>query len=185
MAELQRLKPNPIPAIHPLPEYAVEGQRAEWYAEMKTALQVPWMGVVTMAYAHYPKFFEVLWTGTRELVGSRPFVETALEQQRLVEAEVAALTPPPIVTRLEGAGYGAREIEQIRDINRVFSHGNHAYALLAAITRLLMEGDDMAGSRSGEVEPYTGRHAPDVDVPLVLMEMHHADAPTVANYNDI
>ena len=42
---LQRRKPDPIPAIHPVPEYAVEGERAKWYAEMKVVFQVPWMGV--------------------------------------------------------------------------------------------------------------------------------------------
>jgi len=185
MPDLERLKPVPIPAIHPLPEYAVEGQRAEWYAEMKTALQVPWMGVVTMAYAHYPAFFAALWNGTRELVASRTFVERALEQQRLIEEEVAMLAPPLISDRLAGAGYGEREIEQIRDVNRVFSHGNHAYALIAAIARLLMEGQDMQGSTESALEPYAGRHAPDVDVPFLLMEAHHADAPTVAVYDDI
>ena len=39
MTKLARLKPNPIPAIYPVPEYAVEGECALWYDEMKTALQ--------------------------------------------------------------------------------------------------------------------------------------------------
>ena len=49
MLSIQRLRPDPMPAIHPLPEYLATGRRAEWYEETKKVLQVPWMGVVTMA----------------------------------------------------------------------------------------------------------------------------------------
>ena len=38
-------------------------------------LQVPWMGVVTMGYTHYPTFFGELWRGLKPLCESRPFVE--------------------------------------------------------------------------------------------------------------
>ena len=57
MHRIERLRSDPIPAVHPMPEHLVSGQRALWYEETKTVLQVPWMGVVTMAYAHYPTFF--------------------------------------------------------------------------------------------------------------------------------
>ena len=63
MTELPRLRPEPIPAIHPLPEYQAEGRVKERYEDMKAVFQVPWMGVVTMAYAHYPGFYDALWTG--------------------------------------------------------------------------------------------------------------------------
>lgn len=53
MTALPRLKPAPAPAIHPLPESLAEGQRRSWYEDTKRVLQVRWMGVVTMAYAHY------------------------------------------------------------------------------------------------------------------------------------
>lgn len=54
MTNLPRLRPEPIPAISPLPEYLAEGQRKMWYEEVKQVLQVPWMGVITMAYAPLP-----------------------------------------------------------------------------------------------------------------------------------
>ena len=68
MKTIERLKPDPIPAIHPMPEYLATGQRAIWYEETKQVLQVPWMGVVTMAYSHYPTFFGELWQGLKPLV---------------------------------------------------------------------------------------------------------------------
>ena len=46
---IKRLRPDPIPAIHPLPEYLSTGPRAEWYFDAKRVHQVPWMGVGTMA----------------------------------------------------------------------------------------------------------------------------------------
>ncbi|NQU59802.1 MAG: hypothetical protein HQ512_01610 [Rhodospirillales bacterium] len=185
MIKLARIKPDPIPAVHPLPEYAVEGERAQWYGEMKAALQVPWMGVVTMAFAHYPAFFRELWRGLKPLVASRPFVEEAKALQDLVEGRVAGLNPPPIGERLTGMGYGMREISSIRDTNDVFSHGNHAYALIATIARMLMENGSMDDKSSGTPPVFEGRHAPDLAVPFVLMEAHHADPPTQAGFEDV
>ena len=184
MSALERMKPDPIPAIRPLPEFAVTGERARWYAEMKESLQVPWMGVVTMAYAYYPAFFRELWRGLKPLVESRPFVDEAKALQALVEERVAGLSPPPISERLDRLGYGDREIASLRETNEVFSHGNHLYALIATIARLLIEGGDMAGP--GDTPPaFEGRHAPDVTVPFVLMEAHHADPPTRDVFEDI
>ena len=65
--------------IHPVPEYATEGELAARYSDMKTVLQVPWMGVVTMAFAHYPSFFGELWRGLRPLCASQPFVDAVGE----------------------------------------------------------------------------------------------------------
>ena len=58
MSKLVRLTPDPIPAIHPVPEYAATGDLAEVYERTKEGLRVPWMGVVAMAYDHYPRFYE-------------------------------------------------------------------------------------------------------------------------------
>ena len=54
---LARQRPDPIPSIHPVPEYLAKGDLKTNYEDMKAVMQVPWMGVVTMAYAHYPTFF--------------------------------------------------------------------------------------------------------------------------------
>lgn len=181
--QLTRLRPDPIPAIYPEPEFRVTGPRAQWYEEMKRSLQVPWMGVVTMAYAHYPGFFQTLWTGLKPLVESTAFVETAIRIREHVESRVERLNPSPISGRLGTLGYAPRELDQIREVIEVFSHGNFLYFLIATITRLLLEGGEMRGY--GEAQRYTARHAPDVSVTLTLMEAHHADEPTQANFEEV
>ncbi len=141
------------------------------------------MGVVTMAFAHYPNFFGALWQGVSPIVTSQAFVSAAQSLQTTVEHDVAALHPPEIASRLAATSFGAREIEQIRATNKVFSHGNHHYALIATIARTLLEGGEL--SNSDLAQPFVGRHAPEVSVPFVLMEAHHADEPTRAVYEDI
>lgn len=180
---MNRLYPEPLPRIHPLPEFLATGRRKQWYEEMKEAMQVPWMGVVTMAYAHYPDFFETLWEGTQPLVRSRPFVEASEALRQLTETETAKLRPPPIAMRLENLGYAGQELAQIRGMIEIFSHGNFPYLLLATIVRMLLEGGEM--SEGIDAPPFQGRHAPDVRLPLVLMEIHHADTPTQTVYEDV
>jgi len=183
MARIERLRPDPIPAVHPLPEYLATGRRAEWYADTKRVLQVPWMGVVTMAYTHYPTFFQELWRGLRPLCESRPFVDAFRDLRAFVEAETAGLNPTSLVGPLTDSGYAPREIDDIRGMNTVFSHGNQPYVVIAAVARHLLEAGDMMGG--ADAEPFEGRHAPDIRVPFLLMEPHHVDEPTRAVYDDI
>ena len=68
-------------------------------------------------------------------------------------------------------------------MNTVFSHGNQLYVLIASIARHLLEIGDMAGGP--EAEEFEGRHAPEISVPLLLMEYHHADQPTRDVYDDL
>lgn len=182
-AFLPRLKPFPIPEIFPLPEYLAEGERKADYEDTKSVLQVPWMGVVTMAFSHYRHFYKALWGGTRAIFQSAELVE---ECRRLrIEAENIALelSPIPLVKALQEAGYAAREIQQIRDMITIFHEGNFPYALMATMARLLIDGQDL--STNTFASPFTGRHAPQVSVPFVLMETHHADEPTRHLYADI
>src|SRR5215471_3974176 len=58
MANLPRLKPDPIPPLHPVPEYLADGELKARYEDMKAVLGVPWMGVVTMSFAHYRAFYD-------------------------------------------------------------------------------------------------------------------------------
>ena len=183
MKTIERLKPDPIPAIHPMPEYLATGQRAQWYEDTKQVLQVPWMGVVTMAYTHYPTFFGELWRGLKPLCQSRAFVEAFKDLRVDVESQTTSLNPRSLVGPLKSMGYAPREIEAIRQVNTVFSHGNQLYVIIAAIARHLLEIGDMTGGSAAE--PFKGRHAPDLAVPFLLMEYHHADESTQAVYDDI
>lgn len=183
MADMQRLRPDPLPAIHPVPEYAADAALRERYRDMKTVLQVPWMGVVTMVYAHYRNFYDALWRGTRPLCASAPFIDAAMSLRAFTESQVDALDASSIVEALRDAGYGARELDGIRQVNEIFSHGNFLYLLIATLARQLLEGGEKSGG--GEAALFEGRHAPAVDMPLVLMEAHHADPPTRAIFDDI
>lgn len=183
MTELPRYRPGRIPAIHPVPEFLADGALKQRYESMKANFQVPWMGVVTMAYAHYRTFYDTLWDGLNKLCASRAFVEGFQDLRRLTEAGVTALDPAPISARLAAIGYATREIDDIRTTIEVFSHGNFPYLLVATITRYLLEGGALSEGRS--VGIFTGRHAPEFRVPFVLMEAHHADTPTRMVYDDI
>lgn len=178
-----RLKPEITPAIHPLPEYMATGQIAEWYADTKEVLQVPWMGVVTMAFAYYPKFFGELWQGINPICKSSSFVNACSELRGIAEARTSELQPSVLTPKLTEIGYAPKEIEAIRQMNEIFSHGNQAYAIIATIARYLLESGEMAGSREADV--YTQRHAPDYQVPFILMEAHHVDQPTRDLYEQI
>ncbi len=177
-----RLLPSPLPAIHPVPEYLASGALAQRYEETKRVLDVPWMGVVTMAMAHYPNFFEALWHGARPLADSTAFEAACRQLRRTTEREVLRLAPGTIEAGLERLGYGAPELDRIRDAIEVFSHGNYPYLLLATVARLLLEGHEMQCTEPARVRD------PRPVVPkatLVLMEAHHADAPTRALYAEL
>ena len=183
MIDLPRRPPVPIPTVRPLPEYLATGDLKDKYEDMKAVFQVPWMGVVTMAYAHYPRFYDTLWAGARPLCASHAFVTASVGLRQLVEHEVVRLSPPPLVPRLEEAGYAPREIDNIRAMVEVLSHGNFPYLILATITRYLLEGGEMSTVR--DAPGFAVRHAPDAVVPFVLMEPHHADPSTRAVYEEV
>ena len=181
--ELARLKPSSIPIIHPLPEYLAQGQRLEWYRDMKQVFQVPWMGVVTMAFSHYPHFFETLWNSTRDLCASQPYVAACMKNRDFAETKVKGLNPTPLKPKLIDLGYAPREIEDIQQMIEVFSHGNQPYLIMATLARYLLEGGEM--SEADDAPVFKGQHAPAFNVPFVLMEAHHADANTCNVYEDI
>ena len=183
MKELPRYLPHPLPKVDYVPEYRAEGALKDAYEDMKTVLQVPWMGVVTMAYAHFPKFFACLWGGMRELCASNEYVAAALRLREIMEKDVARLSPPPISERLRALGYSERELDDIRAVPDMLSHGNYLYTVMTTAARYLLEGGELGPVQS--VTPFQGCHAPPPRVPLVLMEVHHVDAGTRAIFDDI
>ena len=111
------------------------------------------------------------------------FVQAFMDLRDTVESRTTELNPTSILKPLATMGYAPREIDAIRQMNTVFSHGNQLYVLIASIARHLLEIGDMAGG--ADAEAFNGRHAPQSAVPFLLMEYHHADEPTRLVYEDI
>ncbi len=112
---LQRIRPDPIPSINPIPEYLIEGSAAELYDDTKHVLQVPWMGVVTMAFAHYLEFYEAFWSASRPIMGSVEAVNACQVLRRGIEQDVQKLNPPKRYITLRELGYAPREMDNIKD----------------------------------------------------------------------
>lgn len=178
---LPRLKPDPIPDIHPVPEYLATGDLAKRYAQTKQGLDVPWMGVVAMAFAHYPNFYGCLWNAIAPVVVSQRFVEACQNLQDHAQEEANRFNPPEIVSRLEAAGYAQSEIVEIRQCNAIFSDGNMPYVLMASLARLLLEGVAWPSSEATDGKKSASHHP---DKPT-LIEAHHADPTVQALYFDI
>ncbi len=181
--ELLRVKPSPLPPINPVPEYLAGEGLAALYEDTMSVLQVPWMGVVTMAFAHYNTFYGMLWTGLRELAGSAEFVAACGALREAAEREAAGLGAGKLTGALRAKGFADRELMEIEDQIEIFSHGNMPYLLIATAARLLLEGHALSGSEN--VTPFSKRHGPTTQSRLTLIEAHHADASTRAVYEDI
>ena len=136
-----------------------------------------------MAYSHYPNFFETLWGGLKPLCQSKEFISACFQLRDHVEAATLELAPTNLVERLLSMGYGTREIQNIRDINTIFSHGNQSYVIISTITRHLMEIGDLSEDTDYAVS--MERHGPEFTTPFLLMEPHHVDQPTAEIYEDI
>ena len=181
MLDLPRLKPDPIPRLQPVPEYAATGGLEHVYEKTKAGFGVPWMGVVAMAFAHYPRFYDTLWSALAPIVGSVAFDDACIELRACAEREAAALSPTNILGRLTEMGYQDREIEELRACNEIFSAGNMPYLLMASLARLLLEGGVW---QNGSAPGNTLERQPGVAKP-VLIEPHHADPMIAALYADI
>ncbi|MCA0975017.1 halocarboxylic acid dehydrogenase DehI family protein [Halomonas denitrificans] len=181
-AMLPRRLPDPLPIIHPVAEREADGQLQATYEDTKRVLQVPWMGVVTMAFAHYPRFYATLWQGLRPLYESRQFIEACRRLRTRVEHHASQLAPSPLVADLLEEGYSHRELEEIRALIEVFSHGNMPYLLIASQARTLMEGLPL--SKATEVTP-APTTSPTKTERLILMEPHHGNSDLQALYRQI
>jgi len=181
MPELSRLKPDPIPTIRPIPEYAADVALTEVYDRTKRGLDVPWMGVVAMAFAQYRHFYDGLWHAMEPVVATKAFGDACAELRATAEAEALALSPTKLRPKLTALGYDDREIEEIKHCNAVFSSGNMPYVLMATLARLLLEGHAWDGH--GPTDPLEGS-AGTAPKPA-LIEPHHADPSVAALYADI
>lgn len=148
---LARVKPSPLPPIHPVPERAATGALADVYARTKRGLGVPWMGVVAMAFARYPGFYRTLLQALETAAASEAFAAACRDLRSFAETRASAFSPPAIGPRLAEAGYDAADLDQITACNEVFSAGNMPYLLMASLARALLEGQ--AWNAQGEAVP--------------------------------
>ncbi len=111
MSILERLKPDPIPAIHPMPEYLASGQRAEWYEDtkqvlqvpstqdvyedIKTILQLPFVNTDYRAFARWPSYFALAWKDLREKAGTKAHEHICQDCHDRVAEMVANQLPNP------------------------------------------------------------------------------------------
>lgn len=181
MFDLPRIKPAPIPVIRPVPEHSAKGPLAETYQRTKAGLGVPWMGVVAMAFAQYPRFYQCLWDALDPVVATDAFSKACDALRAAADREADLLAPRALVPDLERLGYTAAELEEIRACNEVFSAGNMPYVLMATLARGLLEGQ--AWTADGQAGGSKKKPAPS-ERP-VLIEPHHADASIAALYEDI
>lgn len=181
MAELPRLKPSSIPEIHPIPEYAATGALADIYTRTKQGLGVPWMGVVAMAFARYPTFYDTLWSAMEPMVKSQAFHQACKDLRTCAEDNANALSPPNLLSHLTTLGYTAREVEDIRACNEIFSAGNMPYVLMASLARLLLEDRNWNGPAHVLANPTSASALPKP----TLIESHHADPTISAVYSEI
>ena len=68
-----RRKPSAVPKIIVTPEYLAKGSLKKSYINTRLAFNVPWMGVVAMAFAKYPFFYNSLWNYMLPLTKSIEF----------------------------------------------------------------------------------------------------------------
>ncbi|MBP0049869.1 hypothetical protein H9C73_14140 [Marinobacterium sp. AK62] len=180
---LARYLPSPLPVIHPVPEVEAEDELLEVYQDTKKILRAPWMGVVTMAFAHYPHFYQTLWQGLRPALDSVAFQRACVDLRHHIEHCVTQLPVSRLTSRLSDLGYAEAEIDAIRDTIETFSAGNMPYLLLATQARLLLEGHALSNKTSIERLPSnsseTNRSA------LSLMEPHHCLPDTLELYDRI
>jgi len=184
MIKVTRVRPDPPPRIRPVLDHEASAEIKAIYSELKTTLQVPWVGMITRAYARYPTFFSTLWKGLREVRASVPYVEAAMELRYKVERDVRALAPPSLGRTLRSIGYTEDEIRHLWEVFEIFSHGNNIYHPLVVTALVLLEGGEL-GSDQTSIERFSGSHAPDVGVELVFMEVHHGTPDIRALYDNI
>lgn len=164
-----------------MPERAATAELTQVYDRTKRGFGVPWMGVVAMAFAHYSKFYQCLWTSIEPVVATNAFGDACRELRACAEAQAGVFAPPAIDAQLTEIGYDTNEINQIIACNEVFSAGNMPYFLLASLARALLEGFEWSGRVPG-----SALSRPAVEMPHpVLMEPHHVDRETAAIYDDI
>lgn len=181
--KIERIKPNPTPAVYPHWEFKADGELRDAYENYKTAMQIPWVGVVTMAYAHYRPFFDCWWKALEPVVQGNHYLKAATALREKVETDIKALNPPPITERLLAMGYSPCELDEMREMIDIISHGNFMQIPAVMVARLLLEDGTLLGG--DDIGTPAHAHGPQVSTPFVLLEPHHVLPDHQAIYEDV
>lgn len=173
--------------VRPVPEYLADGDLLPAYADLKAALGVPWVGVITQAVAHYRPFFLQAWAQFAANAKTRYFERQCEHIRTLAVQQVqAGLSVASQRARLRALGYSERELAQIAETLHVFNAGNPPYLVLAtAIKESLCFGRALGGTPTGP-DDLLPRAPTGSTGPLpVMVEPHHAGSDVLAVYSSI
>ena len=178
-----RKKPTPVPKIFVTPEYLVKGSLKKSYTKTKLAFNVPWMGVVAMAFAKYPCFYNALWEYMYPLTKSSEFSVLCKKLVIISKKKALELKPKSIIKNLKKIGYNDYEIRKINEVNQIFTTGNMPYLIMATIARIFLDKGEFVNSKTFKKNNST-RIKPN-DSNMLLIEQHHADNSLKEIYKSI
>ena len=178
-----RKKPFPVPKIQVTPEYMAKGRLKESYSSTKSAFDVPWMGVVAMAFAKYPHFYNTLWKYMYLLSKSNEFNNLCKKLVNISKRKAIELKPKSIIKKLKKIGYDEYEIKKINEVNKIFTIGNMPYLTMATIARILLEKGELLNRSSYKKNKHNKKS--NNQKHLLLLEQHHADDSLKEVYKSI
>ena len=167
-----RKKPIPLPKIIVTPEYLAKGSLKKSYTDTKLAFNVPWMGVVAMAFAKYPLFYNALWEYLHPLTKSMEFDKLCKKLVIISKKKALELKPKSLIKNLKKIGYNDYEIKKINTLNQIFTTGNMPYLIMATIARIFLDKGELINTK-----PFKKKITSKISFEdhLLLIEPHHAN----------
>ena len=178
-----RKKPSPVPKIIVTPEYLAKGSLKKSYINTRLAFNVPWMGVVAMAFAKYPFFYNALWKYIYPLTKSIEFNKLCKKLVIISKKKALELKPKPLIKKLKKIGYNNYEIKKINEVNLIFTTGNMPYLIMATIARILLNKGELINTK-----PFKNNNNPSITYDknyMLLIEQHHANYSLKELYESI
>ncbi len=178
-----REKPIPVPKVVVTPEYLAKGNLKKSYTYTKSAFNVPWMGVVAMAFAKYPYFYNALWEYMHPLTKSIEFNKLCKKLVIISKQKALELKPKTLIKNLKKIGYDNYEIKKINEVNKIFTIGNMPYLIMATVARIFLNQGELIS-----ISPYkknTTISKKSNKNYLLLIEQHHADNSLKELYKSI
>ena len=178
-----RKKPSPVPKIIVIPEYLAKGSLKKSYINTRLAFNVPWMGVVAMAFAKYPFFYKSLWNYMNPLTKSIEFDSLCKRLVIISKKKALELKPKSLIKNLKKIGYDNYEIKKIDEVNKIFTTGNMPYLIMATIARIFLGEGELLNAKSFKKNNRINVK-PDRNY-LLLIEQHHANKSLKEIYKSV